>query len=62
MAWIDARDGKCEKHGVVTGDVYECDECGGAGEVNNYESDPLWYGSEEDGWEPEEVGPTARTG
>ena len=51
MAWVNYCEKKCPTHGLQSGSVYECDVCGGDGEINRYDEDPLWYGSESDGWE-----------
>ncbi len=51
MSWIDYQERVCPKHGKTGGSVYCCDDCEGEGEINMFEADPLWYGSEEDGWE-----------
>ena len=29
----------------------DCPSCGGEGETNEYDSDPLWYLSEDEAWE-----------
>jgi DnaJ-class molecular chaperone len=36
---------------MVEGDWFQCWNCGGEGELNHYESDPLWYATYEEGWE-----------
>jgi DnaJ-class molecular chaperone len=52
MAWIDYSNDSCPKHGYVSGSVYRCDACGGEGETNEFDSDPLWYGTYDEAWEP----------
>ena len=50
--YLGTRTAVCRHHGETEHDVVRCWQCGGEGEMNDYDSDPLWYESEEDAWEP----------